>query len=340
MEEYTFNDYIGIETLFKEYKKFAFNLAGLVLDSKLAEEYCLSNKFDFNEAVIINLKRYIKIYGTINACAFFNANIDGDFMVGIDDDGFVEGIPYHGELPVEELKRYIYKILSENLSNPSLGSIDYNKYVKINITKINKPEKPVDKVNPLFSKFLKRKNRHLELLQKYDEDIKDWRIRFEFVNQKLFRLINNIESRIILIEFIKSIDKTSSVIDLLYTDYQEEYKQHDKVVILKEDISSPYYWITRWKDMMIKKLRKEKPIFIKSLPSTPTNLIMNVSEMIPWWMHNNDDMNLYIVHIQFETSKFDIKFEGDNLFSYLDYKKNWLRCHRTIINGGPSCFPI
>ena len=44
----------------------------------------------------------------------------------------------------------------------------------------------------------------MEALSKYDEDMKDWRIRFDFVNQKLFKLINNIESRIILIEFIKS----------------------------------------------------------------------------------------------------------------------------------------
>ena len=94
---------------------------------------------------------------------------------------------------------------------------------------------------------------------------------------------------------------------------------------------------------MISKLRKEKPISIKSLSDIPTNLIMNVGEMIPWWMYNNDFMNLYLVHIEFKTSEFGVKFkcgEGDNLFSYLDHKKKWLKCHRTIFNGGPSCFPI
>jgi len=338
---YSYNQYLGLETCKKEYKEFTFNLAGLRLEKKLIDEYCSTNLFDFNEAVIINLKKYIKIYVTRNACASFNSNIDTDFFIGVNDDGFVKGIPYQGELPYKEIKLYIYKILSEKLTNPTIESIDFSKYVKINITKINKPSKPVEKLNSEFMKYLKKKKKHREVLEKYDEDIKDWRIRFNFVNQKLFKLVNNFESRILLIEYIRSIDPINSVIDLLHTDYQEIYQPHQVVLFLKEDITSPYYWITRWKDKMIKKLRKEKPQIIKSLPNITTNLIMNVADMIPWWMHNNEFMNLYIIHIEFNTLDFGIQFNDDNFFSYYDYhKKKWLKCYRTIINGGPACFPI
>lgn len=338
---YSYNQYIGLETCNKEYKEFTFNLAGLELDKKLIDEYCLTNLFDFNEAVIINLKKYIKIYVTRNACASFNSNINTDFFIGVNDDGIVKGIPYQGELPEKEIKLYIYKILFEKLTNPILGSIDFRKYVKINISKINKPSIPTDKINPEFLKYLKKQKKHREVLEKYDEDIKDWRIRFNFVNQKLFKLINNFESRIMLIEYIRSIDPTSPVINLLNTDYQEIYQPHQTVLYLKEEITSPYYWITRWKDKMIKKLRKEKPQNIRSLPNITTNLIMNVSEMIPWWIHNNESMNLYIIHIKFNTLDFGIHFNDDNFFSYYDYhKKKWLKCYRTIVNGGPACFPI
>lgn len=338
----SFNDYLGAEKLDTEYKEFTINLAGsLRMDKKLADEYCLTNIFDFNEAVILNLKKYIKVYLIVNACASFNSNIEGKFYIGVNDDGFVKGIPYQGELPIKEIETYIYKILSENLANSSLGDIDFHKYVKINITKINQPNKPAEELNPEYSKYLRKKKKHKERLEKYDEEITDWRIRFNFVNQKLFKLINNIESRIILMEYIKSNDPTSSVIDLLQTDYQEVYQPHEVVLYLKEDQTSPYYWITRWKDMMIKKLKKEKPVFIKSLPNASTNLIMNVSEMIPWWMHNNDSMNLYLIQIEFKTLEFGIQFKGDNLFSYYDHnKKKWLKCHRILFNGGPSCFPI
>ena len=91
---YSYNDYIGIEELDREYKEFTFNLAGLELDSKLVEEYCSSNKFNFNKAVLINLKKYIKIYTTQNACASFNSNIDSSFFIGVNDDGFIKGIPF------------------------------------------------------------------------------------------------------------------------------------------------------------------------------------------------------------------------------------------------------
>jgi len=339
--DYSYNDYFGIEELDKEYKEFTFNLAGLVLDSDLAEKYCLSNVFDFNDTVIKNLKKYIKIYVTLNACASFNSNIDSNFYIGINDDGFIKGIPFCGELPIEYIKSYIYKILSENISNPTLGYIDFNKYVKINIVKINKPKIPTDKLNPEFSKYIKKKNKHMELLDYYHKEMTEWKRSFDFANQKLFKLINNSDSRAILIEYIKSIDPTNNVIDLLYSDYQEEYKQHTEVIILKEIKTSPYYWITRWKDMTISKLRKEKPKMLKSLPSMPTNLIMNVGEMIPWWIHNNTSMNLYMIQIEFKTSEFGIRFNSSNLFSYLDYnKKKWIKCHRTINNGGPACFPL
>jgi hypothetical protein len=339
--KYSYNDNIGVEELEREYKEFTFNLAGLVFDSKIAEQYCFNNIFNFNESVLINLKKYIKTYATVNACASFNSNLDTEFFIGVNDDGFIKGIPYCGELPIEKIQTYIYKILSESLKNSLLGSINIKEFLKINITKINKPVKPIEKNHPEFLKFLKRKSKHKELLDKYDKDMKDWKIRFDFANQKLFKLINNFESRIILIEFIRSIDPNSSVIKLLYSDYKEIYRPHDEVVREKENINSSYYWITRWKDMTVSKLRKEKPIPIKSLPNTPLNLIMNVGEMIEWWMHYNKNMNLYIVSIEFKTSEFGIKFSSDNLFSYFDYnKRKWIKCHRTMFNGGPSCYPI
>jgi hypothetical protein len=47
-----YNEYVGQETINCEYKEFTFNLDGLLIDSKLAEQYCTSNKFDFNKNVI------------------------------------------------------------------------------------------------------------------------------------------------------------------------------------------------------------------------------------------------------------------------------------------------
>jgi len=358
-KHFKYHQYLGRETLKKEYKEFTFHPAGLKIDKKIADDYCYSNEFNFNEIVIKNIEKYIEMYLTVNACASFNSNINSRFYIGVNDDGFVKGIPYKGDLPIKEIEEYIYKKLYENLLNPSLGEIDFKKYVKINISNINYPKKPKEKLNHEYSKYLRRIKKYKEKLEKYDEEMKDWRIRFAFVNQKLFKIINNIESRIILIEFIRNNDPTSPVIELLKTDYKEIYQPHEVVLCLKEDITSPYYWVTRWKDMMIKKLRKERPPMIKLLPNVSINLIMNVSDMLPWWIHYNEHMTLNIIEViilssEFGTNKFkilppkfDVEFpeettpEYDNLFSYYDIsKKKWLKCRRIIFNGGPSCFPI
>jgi hypothetical protein len=82
---------------------------------------------------------------------------------------------------------------------------------------------------------------------------------------------------------------------------------------------------------------------IKLLPNVSINLIMNVADMLPWWIHYNEDMTLNIIEVEFFSSEFGIEFSefSDNLFSYYDtIKKKWLKYRRIIFNGGPSCFPI
>ena len=66
-----YNEYIGQETVDCEYKEFTFNLAGLILDTKLAEHYCSTNLFEFNKNVIFNLKKYFKVYLGKYACGYF-----------------------------------------------------------------------------------------------------------------------------------------------------------------------------------------------------------------------------------------------------------------------------
>ena len=43
-----YNDFIGSELIEKEYKEFTFNCAGIILNNKLAEEYCINSIFNFN----------------------------------------------------------------------------------------------------------------------------------------------------------------------------------------------------------------------------------------------------------------------------------------------------
>jgi hypothetical protein len=97
IESLSFDDFIGTETLSQEYKEFTFNNAGIPIDIKSAEYYCNSNKFEFNEYVILNIQKYFNYYLPKYISGFLNSNLNGEFYIGINDYGFIKGIPYCGD---------------------------------------------------------------------------------------------------------------------------------------------------------------------------------------------------------------------------------------------------
>jgi hypothetical protein len=332
------------EHLDREYKEVTLNTGGIKLGLSDVIKLCQTNIFtkELNEGIITNIKTLIELYLSKNICAFLNANIfNGEIYFGINDFGIIKGIPYNGELPYNELTIFARELLKSCLmfASPKIKSdFDINKFVNIEFIKIDKPLRPEGKHHPEFIKYLEEYKLYLQALKEHREVFKDWKIRFDFVNQKLCNLINNYESRLILITFIKSINPSSPVIQLLESNYKETPKVHEEVILLKDDETTTYYWVTRWKDIMIPILRKEKPITPKPPSNTPINLIMNVSEMIPWWINSSDEMNLYIIKITLNT---DFDFDNEYVYYYDIYKKKWVKCKRILLkDGNPSCYPI
>lgn len=337
----TYNQYIGLETHKREYKKFTFHPMGINIDSEMAEEYCTNFKFDFNDSVIYNLKAYFKLYIPKYTCGYFNSNINGEFYIGINDFGVTEGIPYLGKLPEQYLRNKIYEILSNNVNNSYYNKVNFKRYVNINFIKI-KPSDDIFKHNDKLLSYYKEKEIMNQLKKEYKIKLDKWYEDLKYFNRKLTFLVNNYESRMELIKYIKLHDPKSPIINLLLTDYKLKYYDHNDILILKEDINNPYYWVTKWKDEMITKLKNSKPIFQYELDNVPLNMIINVSDMIPAWIEHNNDMNIYVIQIKFFKSKITrYDHQNKNYFSYFDLnKKKWTSCYRTVlINGDPVCLP-
>jgi hypothetical protein len=336
-----FNDFIGPETIDREYKEFTFNYSGSLIDNKIAESYCQTNHFNFNEEVLSNIQICLDNFLPKYVCGFFNSNIKGDFYIGINDFGFIKGIPYSGKLPHHSIKMKMKQTINESIQNSKNPNLKLNNFVKIHFIKLNKPTLPNSPINEKYLKFLEDREHGKILYKEYLERLDNWKIRFAFVNQKLVDLVNNYESRIMLIEYIKKFDSTNPVVKLLMTDYKLEYRNHSQVTILKDIPTDPYYWITRWKDEMIKKLKKEKPHFINpyNCHNTPMNLITGVSDMIPFWMNYNNNMKLYVIHIEIIPP--NIKKIKNGYYSYYDiHTKRWMYCRRMLLeNGDPICNP-
>jgi len=339
----SYNDFIGIETINKEYKEFTFNLAGLFLDNKLAEYYCNNNKFVFNNNVIENLIQYFIIYLPKYICGFLNSKINCSkfFIIGVNDYGIIKGIPYINELPFKILKHKMLEIINEYINYSSDYKINFKKIIKINFIKINNPDKPEQNINKTYLKYLEEKKIYLKKLNKYIDDHKEWRKQLLSISQtKLVNLANSIKYRKLIIEFIKNIDIDNKFIKLLESDYIIENKEHDEIIILKNDINNIYYWITKWKDNIIEDIRKSKPKYDINFNyhNVPLNLIISVSDMIPYWLYNNDNMNLYIINIKIKNKN---KNFNNIKFSYKTKFNKICSCYRTIIdNGQPACMPF
>jgi hypothetical protein len=338
-----YNKHVGIENLTKEYKEFTFT-GSLMIDRKSAEYYCESKLFEFNDNVDEILEKYFKFFISKYVVGYFNSNLNGHLYIGIDDNGFVKGIPYQGNLQETKLKENIYQIIETNVK--STIHIDFRKLIKINFLKVEKPDEPISKCVEIYHKYLVEKDKFNKAYNEFLIKMENWRIRFAFFTQRLIDLANNFESRIMIIEYIRKINPNSSVISLLESNFKLTYCDHDALKPLKEDINNPYYWVCAFKDDMVKIMRASKPIFKYNtfFPNTAINLINSCSEMIPYWMHSNKNMNLYIIHIEFKKIEtiYGYKINNDNYFYYKEKKNGkWVKCYRTVLpNGEPYCKPF
>lgn len=341
----TFNDFICREDLHIEFKEFTFHNSGLLIDNHLAESYCQNYQYDFNLNVLKNLKRYIQIYLPKYTCAFLNSNIQGTLLIGVNDFGFVKGIPFQGELHIDSIKKRIFDTIWTAVKDNIGYEFNFDKLVSVDIIKINNPPAPTKKAPQSFTNYLTQKQVFIEAYNEFVEKMESWKIRFNFFTQKLVELVNNIESRMMLVEYIRGHDPKCPVIAILESEYTLEYSDHDEINILKGDPTHPYYWVCRWKDEMINTLKELKPVFIEPEfhPSIPRNLLINASEMIPYWIHNNPSMNLYLISIKFNTlmSIYGTQTSSKLFFSYLPHHdKNWISCYRNVLpNGEPVCTP-
>ena len=325
-----YNEYIEKETLPIEYKEFTFNPSGIKIDNTIAEEYCKSNRFDFNKQVISNLKKYFKIYTPKYMTSFFNSKINGELFIGVDDWGFVKGIPYKGEIPIDILKSKFYKILKNYVKN---DTYDFEKIVKINCIKLNNVDKPTTELCSTYTKYVEQRSEHAKIISDYKEVYNNWKIKYAYVSRKLTILVNDKEVRILIIDFIKKINPLSNVIKILESPDNVEFLTNEEISKIVRDQTNPYYWVSEWKEHICEEYRMERPEFTGKYFNNhvPINIINSISEMIPFWMANNDDMNLYVIHIEFMFDHIETELE----WKYFDEKVNdWIVCFRTLDRDG------
>ena len=226
----------------------------------------------------------------------------------------------------------------EEIDGDTISSDD----IFYNIIQFNKLITKIEKYDKLKKDYIRRKRKVEHLLSIY--------------TSKLNEIINDKKIRNEIIEYIQN--ETFSNKKIIHEKYKDIYpyceikndywnlieelrssKTYDRINyeeanILKEDKTNIFYWIMKWKDSkinIIKSLKPQKIGYSINYKTYSMFLLSQVTKMIPSWIKNNTNLNLYVLKISLPTNI--------NKLNYLEYKnKNeWIKSYRTDHKGEPCC---
>lgn len=346
-----YNQNIGVEKKDCEYKVFNFN--PLKISSEDAIEYLENKKFIFNSSVIATLSNYFEIYLPKYICSYFHPQSElnkGYLYMGISDDGSVSGIPFIGKIPLDFIYHQIDKIFLKFLrfSDPKTklmvrNSISYE-IIKVNTNNLKCTSQPT------YNIYIKEQEKIKLQFSKYNKKKQMWDKMFNPNILKLCDMINDESTREIIWSYIKEksnysmgtfkninshlsiycdVDDYWTLMTKIKCGHKFEPLEPGKISNVKHDKLNVYNWITEWKDSKNCMLKLAKPKIPKKYidPQYPIFLLSRSTKMMPEWIENNKNLNLFVLKISF-----DIKYHC--VIEYKCFENNWKKSYRTMKKDG------
>jgi len=330
---FEYNSNIGSETLNKEFKVFNFYNIGLELSNEEAIDLILNKKWIFNNNILYNIKSMIKIYLPKYTCAYLSnkLNYNSELYFGIDDFGYIKGIPYQGDLDINYIKESLHEII--NTYNSTDDNINILDYIHIDLIKINyKTLENLQETHKYYKEYKLKYNEYLQEKEKYIKKRFIWNKLAIRYNQKLVDLVNNNDTRYELINYIEYHSPDSHIIKLLKTDFLLDNTLVDNIIYYKNNKNNILYWLTEWKDKMLNLVKSIRPYFRFKIPAHlyPINILLAIDPMIHYWCKFNQNINLYLIKFIFKShEKINIKYK--NIYN------EWTSCIRLLNSNGPCC---
>jgi hypothetical protein len=333
-----FGQYVGEEDIEREYKEFTMDFSGKLSENS-AIHLVKSSRWIFNRQSINSLfeciNMYLPRYITGFMCKESETN-QGSLQIGVGDDGILCGIPYSGNLMTDvDIADMINKVIKAHIICDNVEIIKQN--IKFDIVELDYEPTDIPDRCPLIDRYLEMMYEHnigLAHAQKlYDE----WFVLFSKYMTRLTYLFNDPITKEELCEYIEQHDPNSNSIELIKSNYILEHLSHDELSKPKNDPATPYYWVCRWKDELVRKNLALKPkikYFEHKSHTSPVKILQSVRPMIPYWMQNNKNMHLFILKFSFQKP-----LDKELDISYTDRVGNVIKCYRTIENT-PCCMPF
>lgn len=304
---------LGPETDENEYKQ---PVSHTLLSKENAIKIIKKRKPLPNTTFFKEISKDMKNYFPKYLCSFLNAGIDGKLFYGVNDCGDVIGFPWKGELKYHKrqlsdlIKNQIKKLL---FSDKIVSNVD-KKYIfddclKFSIKILDKKKsleilgKENDLAIELYNKWLDEKKKYDDAYSKYKKIHHKYSSCVNIFTQKLEILLTDKLTQKHLLIYIMKRTTHLEYIKLKKKIINKDYpmlKSRD-IIEYKKDRTSPYYWVTRFKDFYVdnycKIFKPKKPhLIFKSL--NPSMIVSLLQPMYYRWMQHKD-MNLYVILMEF-----------------------------------------
>jgi len=332
---------LGVENEEREYKIVCFIPTDI--DNKDKVENLKSGIWIYNNIVNGTIIRYLNTFLPKYIASFSNPKSNlkyGEFYLGVNDDGIVHGIPYDGELLIDFIKNQLEIIFNEKIRSVNNNKNEYKEKTSIELIKLHKKDY-YDYID-YYNEYIKNQEKEKTKLNKYLNYKKNWEKLFLKYICKLHEIINDPQIRIEIINFIKDNCKNKLLMLELLVELRsnKQYKpvSYNYIEKYRNDDTNIFYWVTRFKDYRVGFLKSIKPINPKLYynDTTPSYILSNIPNMIPYWLHKNKSLNIYLIKIIIPGNISENNF--------LQYKDNvtgeWLSSYRTSYKGQPRCLPL
>lgn len=293
---------------------------------------------NFDDIVINNLDRYIDIYLSKYACAFHNSHTNSnhplDFIIGVDDNSEITGVPYSGCVNYLEdhLKQYINNHLQHTMK-------EYICCLKFDITIKECLVYPELLDDSYLAEQIERHNQimnHYNICnKKYTKKRKQWIKNIMRYKGKLSTAVRDEAFMEELGVYLRELGLYERFEGCLNTKYEFD---SESVKFYKDDPNHFMYWVISYKDKKAKEfmLIKPKAPSIQKLPNIEFCASTQLSMLRSRLLANNNRLKYYTICISISKDTHCTK-----KVRFKDYRcYMWRTMHRTIHKNEPHCYDI
>lgn len=344
-------DYIGFkESLEDEFKEFMFKITPEFYFTQEQISSCIRtgilDEKIFNDFVLENLNQYLQIYLPKYISAFGNSEDvkDGYLYMGVNNAGELTGIPFLGSINTFDITKILYsvkewigiqndtenKFRDELIENITFELIP----LEIDMDLLEDDEQELTKLENEYNEYVSKYKEFVIEREKWLEELQSFTNKISYIildknirNEIAIYIRENCEKdRFWIAEFLESEEPIEILNGIQLADY-------------KNDDNNIYYWIMFYKDFIVDKIRKKKPIKPQYVYGNIENVYLDyfrgLTKLRRKFIKNNPKLTYTVL-------KFCIPGKNKAKDSMIFYNppgfvETWFYKIRTIGIQGPCC---